>query len=266
MPISGEIAYSVNTDLPDIIQSGRPCTVSITLTTSGATVTPSAATFTLYTPGQTAPVLDAVSATISGAGVVSYNIAAAVLDPTLSGRNFGPGWLEVWTLTVGGVDLTYNRPAALSIRPIVPTVSDDTLLAEHPDMIAYAVQGTTTLQTVREAAWGDIVRRWLQAGGSTWNIADSGLFHEAHRELSLSKFWRNTAKSQGNESLVELGESHRKAYEAAWTRISVQYDRDQDGRIDDPDDIEPNPVVIHRSATRATRRSARPWHGRMVIR
>ena len=266
MPISGEIAYSANVDLPDILQSGRPNTVSVTLTASGATVTPTAATFTLYAPGQTTAVLDAVAATVGGSGVVTYSIAAAVLDPTLSGRTYGTGWQEVWTLTVDGVDRPFPRSAAMSIRPITPTLSDDTLLAEHTDILAYATQGTTTLQTVREAAWGDIVRLWLQAGGSTWNIADSGLFHEAQRELAFAKFWRNTAKSQGNDTLVDLSETHRKSYEAAWSRIAVQYDRDQDGRIDDPDEIEPNPVIINRSATRGPRRRTRPWRGRMIIR
>ena len=267
MPISGEIAYSVDTDLPDILQSGRPCTVAITASVSGSGVVPSAATFTLYAPGETAAVLSAEAATVNGtSGQCTYQIAASVLDPTVAGREFGPGWMETWVLTIDGGDLTYNPPAAMSIRPITPTVSDETLLAEHPDILAYAASGTTTLQTVREAAWGDIVRRWLQSGGATWVIADSSVFHEPHRELALAKFWRNTAKSQGNDALVDLGEQHRKSYEAAWSRISAQYDRDQDGRLDDPEARESGPVVIHRSAVKAYRTQRRPGMRQMVIR
>jgi len=266
MPISGEIAYSADLDLPDLLQSGRPCSVALTISASGATIVPSAATLTLYAPGQTDPVLDAVSATVAASGVVSYTIAAAVLDPTLPGRTYGPGWLESWSVTIGGVDYPFNRPAALSVRPIVPTVSDETLLSEYPDLLAYSVQGATTFQAIRETAWGDIVRRWLQGGGATWNIADSSLFHEAHRELTLAKQWRLSAKSHGNDALVELAKEHRQSYEAAWSRIAAQYDRDQDGRIDDPEEVEPNSMVLNRSATRAVRRVPSRNRGTMVIR
>ena len=258
MPVSGESAYSYDLSLPDILQAGRPNTVSLTVRHQGSIVVPSSATFTLYPNGDQTAVIDAAVASISAAGVVSYTIPAAVLDASLSGRDYGAGWMETWHITIDGVEIPRNRPAAMSIRPIEPTVSDADLLAEHPDIIAYAVNGTTTLQTVRDAAWGDIVRRWLQAGGSTWNIGDSGLFHESHRELTFAKFWLNTAKSNGNETLVELATQHRKAYESAWNRIVAQYDRDQDGRLDDPNAIEAGPVIMHRGSTIPTT-IRRPW-------
>lgn len=266
MPVSGEVAYSVNTDLDDVLQEGRPNVVSLAVRASGSVVSPDSGTFTLYPNNDTDAVITAQSVTIGADGISRYTIPAAVLDHTLDGRDYGTGWMEVWDITISGTAYQWSRPAAMALRPISPSVSDETLLAEHPDLLAIAPSGTTTFQTYRDSAWGDIVRRWLREGGAVWPIANPSIFHEAHRELSLGKLFANIGKSDGNQAFMDTASAHRRQYESAFTAIVAQYDRDQDGRLDDPDKVEARNGVIHRSAATTWQPRYRYRGRRMLIR
>lgn len=242
MPVSGETSYSVRVTVPDVLQSGRSNAVALEVQHAGAVVTPDSGTFTLYAQGQTA-VVDAAAVVISG-GVATYTVPSAVLDTTVAGVDYGDGWLEEWTLSIGSVDYTWTRPAALAKRPISPSLTDTDLLAEYPDLANYWGSGRTNAQTFITSAWQDIVRRWLREGGAWWPVASPYVFFEAHRELTLSKLWRYIGKSDGNEVFVDLSEKHGREYARQFQTIATQYDRDQDGRIDDPDSLESRHGVV----------------------
>ena len=109
-----------------------------------------------------------------------------------------------------------------------------------------------------DSAWDDIVRRWLREGGAWWPIASPYVFFEAHRELTLSKLWRYIGKTNGNEVFVDLSEKHGREYARQFQAIATQYDRDQDGRVDDPDTLESRHGVI--SINTPTAYSPR-WYG-----
>lgn len=265
MPVSGELYYSYDVAQPDILQAGRPNTVALTVRHRGAIVTPDSATFTLYPNGSQTAVIDAQAATITAEGVSTYTIPAATLDATVSGRDYGAGWMETWAVTIGGVVYTRNRPAAMSIRPIEPTVSDQDLIDEHSDLLALAPSGTTNLEKYRASAWGDILRRWIREGGCLWNIGNPGLFFECERELALGKFFMDIAKNDGNEGYQQAYEHHRREYAAKWKAIAAQYDRDQDGRLDDPDSVEAGPTIVHRGVSVPYRAHRRRGRRRLVL-
>ena len=75
-------------------------------------------------------------------------------------------------------------------------------------------------------------------------MASPYVFFEAHRELVLAKLWRYIGKSDGNEVFVDLSEKHQREYNRQFQTIATQYDRDQDGRVDDPDTLESRYGVI----------------------
>jgi len=242
MPVSGERSYSVRVTVPDVLQAGRDNLVALEVQWEGEAVHPDSGTFTLYGQGSTA-LIDA-QATTFHAGESQYTIPASVLDTAAAGVNFGDGWLEEWALTISGVVYTWTRPAALAKRPISPSVTDTDLLAEYPDLANYWGSGRTNAQTFIDSSWQDIVRRWLREGGAWWPVASPYVFFEAHRELVLAKLWRYIGKSDGNEVFVDLSEKHQREYNRQFQTIATQYDRDQDGRIDDPDSLESRYGVI----------------------
>jgi hypothetical protein len=243
MPISGETAYSVRVTVPDVLQSGRDNVVALEVQHAGETVHPSSGTLTLFAQGATAVI--SAAATTFHAGRVQYTIPAAALDTTADGVEYGDGWLEEWALTISGTVYTWTRPAALAKRPISPSVTDTDLLAEYPDLANYWGSGRTNAQTFIDSAWHDITRRWLREGGAWWPVASPYVFFEAHRELTLSKLWRYIGKSDGNEVFVDLSEKHQREYARQFETIATQYDRDQDGRVDDPDRLEARHGVVH---------------------
>jgi hypothetical protein len=242
MPVSGESSYSVRVTVPDVLQSDRSNAVALEVHFEGALVAPSSGTFTLFAQGST-PVVDAQPVTISGS-VARYTVPSSALDTTTAGVEFGDGWLEEWALTIDGVEYTWTRPAALAKRPISPSVTDTDLLAEYPDLANYWGSGRTNAQTFIDSSWQDIVRRWLREGGAWWPVASPYVFFEAHRELVLAKLWRYIGKSDGNEVFVDLSEKHQREYNRQFQVIATQYDRDQDGRVDDPDTLESRYGVI----------------------
>ncbi len=256
MPVSGETNYSVRVTVPDVLQNGRDNVVALEVQHEGETVHPSSGTFTLFAQGSTA-VVDA-QATSFHAGRSQYTIPSSALDTTVAGVEYGDGWLEEWALTISGTVYTWTRPAALAKRPISPSVTDTDLLAEYPDLATYWGNGRTNAQTFIDSSWNDIVRRWLREGGAWWPVASPYVFFEAHRELTLSKLWRYIGKSNGNEVFVDLSEKHGREYARQFQAIATQYDRDQDGRIDDPDTLESRHGVI--SVNTPTAYSPR-WYG-----
>lgn len=243
MPVSGETNYSVRVTVPDVLQGGRDNVIALEVQHDGATVHPSSGTLTLYAQGTT-PVVTAAATSFSG-GRSHYTVPAAALDTSTAGVDFGDGWLEEWALTISGTVYTWTRPAALAKRPISPSVTDTDLLAEYPDLANYWGSGRTNAQTFIDSSWEDIVRRWLREGGAWWPIASPYVFFEAHRELTLSKLWRYIGKSDGNEIFVDLSEKHQREYNRQFQTIATQYDRDQDGRVDDPDSLESRHGVVH---------------------
>jgi hypothetical protein len=217
MPVSGETSYSVRVTVPDVFQAGRDNAVALEVQHNGDTVHPSSGTFTLFAQGSTA-VVDA-QATTFHAGRSEYTIPSSAFDTTVAGVEYGDGWLEEWALTISGTVYT-------------------------PDLATYWGNGRTNAQTFIDSAWNDIVRRWLREGGAWWPVASPYVFFEAHRELTLSKLWRYIGKSNGNEVFVDLSEKHGREYARQFQAIATQYDRDQDGRIDDPDTLESRHGVI----------------------
>jgi hypothetical protein len=237
---NAETLYSVRTSYPDVLQIGRDCTISLPVSRSGSTVAPSAATVAVYGPGGAA-VVSTTSASIVD-GVATYTIAAALLtgegDATL-----GEGWQEVWTLTLpDGTVRTYDREAALARRPIAPALEVDDLVDQYSQITA--IKGTIDLQTVIDATWGVIVRRWIKSGNLTYLVKSPYILGDCHRELALARFFRELYQLRNSDNYLQLATTHQREYERQWGEINVTTDYDHDGRVDDTERRERPALLI----------------------
>ena len=232
MAASGETLYSARTPYPDVLQLGRDNVVSLRISRSGSAVAPTAGTFSLISPGGS-KIVDAQAITVVDS-VATFTVSAATLSLSTANVTLDNGYQEVWTLTLTGetVARTWDREAAIARRPISPSLTVEDLLDEYAEL--NRLRGATNLQSLLEAAWGDIVRRWIREGGLTYTVKSHDAFFEAHRELVLMRFWRNMlAARPGSEGYDALVEQHRGQYEAAWAAVNVTLDLDGDGEVDD---------------------------------
>ena len=113
---NGETNWSFRAVYPDVLARGGTNTLSGTLQYDGTAAVVSAATFNLYRPDGVA----VTGCTLAlAANVATVTVPAASLPATLP---LGEGYQEVWTFTISGVAYTYQRPAALALYQLVPSI------------------------------------------------------------------------------------------------------------------------------------------------
>lgn len=258
---SGSTLYSVRIPYPEILTLGQDNPVALEVSRDGAAVAPTSGTFTLRAPGG-ASIIDAQPVVITG-GRATFSIGAAFLQEGASNVTLSEGYQIVWSLVVDGETLTRDRPAAVARRPISPALAVQDLLDEYAELDR--LKGAIDLQALLDAAWGDIVRRWIREGGLTYQVKTPGAFFEAHRELALMRFWRNLAAARpGSDQYQTLVEHHKGQYEAAWAAVNVQLDLDNDGRPDDVTSRARRGAVLQPNTPPPSSRSHR-FRGRMIF-
>lgn len=238
---TAELDYTFVTPYPDMLTRGRNQTVEMRVERSGSvvSVTQSGSTFSLLKPDGTA-IVDAAAVTVSN-GVPQYALTTTHLPTTL--EPLGEGYQEVWVLVLpDGTTRTVDREAALCLRPLVPVVSQTTLLEDYPTLTTFlgsAVVGApsnapTDWQGFISAAWSDILGTLIAEGHLPYLIKSSSAFRKWHKELTYAKGFGWLAMHQaGRGNWLELARKHEIAAEGARKAINFKTDDDHDGRVDD---------------------------------
>lgn len=230
---AAELSYTFRTAYPDRLQRGRGVVVSMPVYRSGALVAPTQAgsLFSFLDPSGTA-IVDEAAVTVT-ASIATYALTSTHLADTLA---FGEGYQEVWKLILpDGTTRTVDREAAVSLRPLVPVVTDADIQGEYPEIYTLLGETQSSLQGWLDSAWKRILGRLIAEGHNPDNIKSHWSFRNPHMDLTASLFFRRLAAARKNqESYLQLAETHMAAYEAAWKGLNWTTDDDGDGRVDDP--------------------------------
>lgn len=226
-----ETSYTIRAPYPVMLQRGRAATTKIEVYRDGALSAPTASgsTYTLLSPSGSTVVSGAVTVSSS---VATYSLSAGDLPSTLQ---LGEGYQEVWVLVLAdGTTRTFDREAAVILRPLYPVVTDLDLTAMYPDLATWRGSDVTSMQGFIDEAWRQILSRLIAQGVLPYLVKSAHAFRTAHQHLALAIWAGYAAKGRAGANFLELATMHRAAYEEAWKAINFAVDTDHDGRVDDP--------------------------------
>ena len=222
--------YTIRHELPvTLIEHGRDSTLSCPVYSGNSLTAPSAATVSVFNASGTQVVTDAAAALVGD--VMQYTVTAA----TTSNEDKGYGWRVVWTVTLAGAERTFDHDAALVRRVGFSVVTDADLFRRCPYLDAStpgAITRETTMQPWRQEAWLTIQHRLLQAGRRPWLVIDSASLREPEIALSLALIHESLA-IRGAPQIAERAQVYRQQFEKFMGSISLRYDRDDDGDVDE---------------------------------
>ena len=231
--------------LHEVFVRDRAETTTLTVYEDGLQVIPSAATFQLVDDAGK-DVVATASATISGAGELSYLVPASALPAT---KDFSDGWLITWVATIDGVDHTFRRPAALARSRLYPVISDVDLEAYYSDLASIRPSSMTSYQGYITEAFIQIVQRLRDEGNFEYLIMDPQSLRAPHLDLTFYLIWKDMDSSGlGEGRYLQLAQEHRRNYESGFKRLKFRYDLDQDGEMDDPNGRRAAMATIYTSA------------------
>lgn len=232
--MSSSTPYAAQIRAIELLEREKAQTTEIKLYRDNAQLVPTAATYTLTKPTGT-DLLTGATATISSGGTVSYAHTAEQLSST---EALGEGYVQEWTVTIGGEDFLFRRMAALVRRRLYPVVSDIDLTATYSDLENVRPSSLTSYQQYIDDAWYQILRRIRNRGmGYEYLMMSPEAFFETHRHLSLYLIFRDFHSSlgQSNGRYLDLANEHYKLYRDEFDSLNFIYDEDHDGEADDPD-------------------------------
>jgi len=222
--------YAARHELPvTLIEHNKDSTLFCPVYQNGALATPTAATVSVYNASGELVVDEAVGTIV--ANVPQYTVAAA----TTAEQSKGYGWRVVWSITFGGDLHTFDHDAALCRRVGYSVVTDQDLFRRCPyldNTTAGAITREPTMLPWRQEAWLTIQHRLLQAGRRPWLVIDAASLREPEILLALALVHEALA-IRGGPQLTERAMLYRQQYESAYGKISLRYDRDDDGDVDE---------------------------------
>lgn len=222
--------YTARFELPDLIERGRPQTLRCRVYRDGVGVAASAATVTVYSADDAA-VVSAASATVGGADTATYDLAGSAT----TGLDLGDRWRVEWAVTIGGSVYTFRNDAALVRHRLYPVVTDADLFRRMPKLDpdrADAISIEADYQSFLDEAWTEIQHHLIAAGNRPWLVMSPSALREPHMLLTLSYIMEDLATSL-SEVYSDAATEYRRQYDRAVARISLEYDHDQDGEIDE---------------------------------
>jgi hypothetical protein len=225
MTTSTDSIAAARWDLPvELIERGKDNTLRLRLYRSGAPVTPSAVTISVYPPSGDALVSGA--AAVIADGQATYLLAGSVT----TGLGLGEAYRVVWVAD----GQTYDIPAALIRRVLYPTITDLDVRRRW-GYLDSGTRGTITSQPTWQAkiddAWITLLHRLLAGGRYPWRVLDPSAMREAHLLLTGAMI-HDELSARGNPVMQDRASQLRSMFEAEWLRLPLVYDHDDDGRQD----------------------------------
>ena len=227
--MAGTDQPAVRWELPyELVESGRATTLLLQLYRDGVPVVPASVTVALYDESGAAVTIGSPTATANGFQVV------VPASPALA---LGARYRIEWTPTMaGGETHVYDTPVAVCRRVLFTTVSGFDIRRRwphlDPDVRGSMVASATNHQPQIDHAWWTIQRKLIDMGRRPWMILGPSALHEAHELLSGALIHEYLA-SRGNEAMRQMGENLRHDYERALSRLTIEYDSDENGTPDD---------------------------------
>lgn len=221
--------YTARQQLPDLIERGRDNTIQAPIYSAGALVAPSSGTVSVFDGSNTALVSAAVVSIVSS--VAQYTLTTAALaDQSLS-----DGWRIEWSLVMpDGVTHSHRTDAALvRSAPHIPITDIDLFRissALDPNGSA-AITSSTDYQNYLDESWVQIQSRLIERGRRPWLIISSSALRESALYLTLALIYEDLA-TRLSDTYEQRADRYRQQYEAAWSRLRVVYDEDDDGSAD----------------------------------
>jgi hypothetical protein len=211
--------------LPRIIEQGVAQTLTLDVydDATEAQQTASAGTLTASVGG--VAVLSAVNATLGPPA--SYALLAATTEASA----IEASWLEVWSLTIGGIAYPLQRAGYLVRRAWHPTILDADLIDYHSDLATIRPPSISTFEPYRRKAGDWVQRKLLQTGKRPWLIFDPWQLTEVHAFKALSLIFRDFASSIGDGRYKELAAEYDGKADSAWSAVTFRYDAGHNGTI-----------------------------------
>jgi len=232
-----QTAYSHSHGLPDFIVRAKTQTLECPVYSGSTLTAPSSGTVTIY-EGSTV-LVDAAAVTIT-ADIAIYSLGAATIPTTLS---LSDNWLIVWELVIGGETHTFQRTAALVRRELHPVVTPADVSALHQDASSLLASGQT-LADFLDQAWDMLQRRLLAVGRRPYLVLSDFALFDSHRHLAAYLLFNDAASSVGDGRWAERAEHHLDRYEQEWSRLSLTYDMDEDGLVEDVEQGTAGPTAV----------------------
>jgi hypothetical protein len=220
--------YQARIGRPLYLERERPTYLEIGLYTGGALATPSSGTISIYDASETAKVsADAVTVTGSKA---TYTLLAA----TVASSSYGPGWRVEWSLTMpDGYVHVIRQQASLVRCRLAPMVTDADLLARHPDLTTHRPSTWTSWETMIEQGWIAVEDRLESLGRRPYLVLSPEALRAIHLAATLGLIARGLCGAGDPANRwTALAEHYEAEAEAAWSRLHLVYDEDDDGRDD----------------------------------
>lgn len=249
------VQYSPRIVAPDVLQRETAQTVEMQVYLAGELIAPSAGTFQLLKPDGSVAI-EAAAVTVAN-DVAQYAIGAGALPATF---DLSDGYVEIWSLTVGGESLVVRREAALSKYPLHCPIADvDFVSGEYPDIVDSLGEYAGSLQGFIDEAFAQIVERLWNTGQWPDLILSASALRQPLRELVMHlvmKFlFRKTSGDSRFERLMDL---HWERFNGAYDRMTFKLDSDQDGTADSANRDSASKVV-HRNVPPYRNLQRRNW-------
>jgi len=239
--------YAPQIKVVELLERGKAQETTLPIYRDGALVTVSAVAYSLYKPDETT-ITDGAAGTYPG-NVPTYNHSAGDMAASLQ---LGEGYLQEWTVTIGGNPYTFRRLAAIVRKRLYPVISDVDLFSTYKQLSSLMPSTITSYQDYIDEAWYTIIQRMRQEGGGLeYLVMSSESFRAAHLSLSLYYIFRDFHSSLGQSSgrYLDLANEMYRQYLGEWKQINFIYDSSHDGFPGEPNTRRAKQPVIFLNRT-----------------
>ena len=219
--------------LPRFLRRGRAYTLDLT-PLDGASVAVTACTYSLFDSAGVV-VIDGEAATVVG-GIASYSLTAVKLD----GEDFGSGYIEEWTATIGGDEYIFPRSVYLVRREPRAVLGDSDLSAIHSDIVLELPAGETTWRGVRSEAFAQLLAYLIGRGHNPAEIRNLAGLRAAHLWWTIVLIAADLdTTTSGPGKWAKRHAEAKASRKEALDSLVLEFDRDEDGAVDDVEAGEP---------------------------
>lgn len=173
-------------------------------------------------------------AAVSGCSGLTVT-AGAVSVPVPSGLTLGPGYIEVWSVTIANVARVWRVAATMQMWALLDDeglVAGGHVVARYPYMASVLASGQSSWEQsayiAHHRVMGDADRRMATVGGS---LTDRTALVWPAIEALCAEVWR-VLGAHGNPVALEMADRHELAYASWWETMSAGVDTNGDGAAD----------------------------------